>query len=1645
MSHSTYKEIQRVTAQISSLGNTGSAVLCKSSETAEWVFVFTARHVVYGEYGSLEDVNIQDVVISKMRSLNSKSYSSYQLSDKDKIYAATDCNEDLAVILVSTSKIEEVTGKLPVIKLIEEAFGVTECMFRGFPAVYRGESPIRLDGQITEPDLVPPHHFEWEVKEDLVAEWIDTEPVTAWQNVAGFSGSGLFIVTEGRFFLLGIVSKFGPFNRFVGEKITRLMSILPDEYFRLMRFEQPEIDGAVLRDIARLLAVTESEVTSRISTSIGGISLERSTVSDTIHNSSEKTKIQALHGIAGVGKSAILKKVLAGSAKSVIALRGEQLDFSSRSLTLNNLSIETSLSRVLSSNYFENGTIIWIDGAEKCIEQGKLQALAELGRLIEAAPNAQLMITLRQHVIEQFRMTFAMAELKVSYTEVPLLTKEELEEIQMKFPSLKASLENDNLYRLLRVPFYLKMAVQLNKAFDGLTPKKFKDRLWANSIDKGNPVRSDTLTNLSVNRAKSMALYASAENNEAIAGLINDQIIVREKNSSNRFAPAHDIFDDWALVRYVRSIYLQISDPVSFIDAIGATYAFRRGFRFWLLEEIEDDPQRVLRFARSLLFRRKEVRSYWVDETLTVLTQSNVADQFLEDVRDELLAQEAELLLQLLNLFRTACKVPNPNLSADFASYRMYSTSFIPSGTGWGSILSFLSTHHASVPYYVPVLKFLSDWSQKVEFGRPLPPEAKAGAKVALWLLDKMGGRESIQGLYNSSEENIKKITRVLFQLTRVIPAEAEKLLEDVLVNVQARIDGGARMTTKTEVVWNQMTSYFWTYNVANQFPTQMLRACSLKWIDTKEKAKIENSFGIPSMDSDYRRYGLSTRAEHDGFPSSTYQTPVLRLLNRHPILTLKWIVKLLHHVTTEFNPDQEGRRSEKVVEVNIQLPFGETITKKGSEYLFAAYRNSNTRVPNVLQSIMMALETYLLNTAKAGHQQTLVYATGFLLRESPSLATTGVICSVVTAYPEYLKEYTFTLLGVDKLVQLDFDRKVAEVGIILPFVIYGNSQHFRDEREKSKNLPHRKKGLDDLITDIIIGDDLDSRQKMYAILDQFKANVDADDMMWRLRVASMDLRDSTLGEPIEINGRQAIPVLPKLSEDLKAIVKKNEQQQTSESPVNAAFLWTQKILKEEENAEINIESWKIHFRSLSAADQYAASQFSYTPASLALVGIQHFYDELSEEAQMWCKVKIMKAAAIKLKDLERDLSFAVGQSPFDDDPATMGCISLLGTDLTNHDRDLVRELIFKLALNITVDNQVLNKFIFFAQDHLWNHDPEFARALTIGLVEYAKLRYKKPRKVYGEPPSDELEAMKTYQGRVDQLVNSVVRLELTQFKMPASLNDCYHSYIDSAIMFMPSTFNTEQRSVLNQYGDLILNLIVDVCDDLPRWSRNTTDYDRQIRSFAQSFARLILNTPFEEGKEFFDKYLAIVLDPKDFDEAIFDFVKNCLEQVRRQTILFERTSYSELAKYWEWLLSRQQETDKWYFFDVLLLNTSIWRDDLRGFRFYEDYKSLFLKIMRVWPKSTSTVNSIIKMLSGPGRATLIPDTFPLLVEAIKETATTETNETDTEKLLNDVWFRHLTTFRQDPLLMANLIEALDYWTTTGSSLAFLMRESVFR
>jgi hypothetical protein len=94
---------------------------------------------------------------------------------------------------------------------------------------------------------------------------------------------------------------------------------------------------------------------------------------------------------------------------------------------------------------------------------------------------------------------------------------------------------------------------------------------------------------IAVSRAKEMKLFIKVSNvdDEAVDLLENDDIIFQD-GTKRRYAPSHDIFEDWALVKYVWSKFEDHNDIKSFFEELGNEPAIRRAFRLWVEDFIID-------------------------------------------------------------------------------------------------------------------------------------------------------------------------------------------------------------------------------------------------------------------------------------------------------------------------------------------------------------------------------------------------------------------------------------------------------------------------------------------------------------------------------------------------------------------------------------------------------------------------------------------------------------------------------------------------------------------------------------------------------------------------------------------------------------------------------------------------------------------------------------------------------------------------------------------------------------------------------------------------------------------------------------------------------------------------------------------------
>ena len=205
--------LRRTTVKVTSSHEVGSGILYKPSQASPFVYILTARHVLLGENGLPEDVSPNQVALKFLLNPNTNSYFEYQLQASDLILVSDNPQEDFAALVVPSAAIEKLTGELPILTLVRETHGLTNCLFRGFPEAYEAQEPIRMEGTITESRKGSLHQFEWEVPQSLADRWISNASRTAYENVRGFSGSGVFLVIDDEAYLLGTVSKFGSFNQ----------------------------------------------------------------------------------------------------------------------------------------------------------------------------------------------------------------------------------------------------------------------------------------------------------------------------------------------------------------------------------------------------------------------------------------------------------------------------------------------------------------------------------------------------------------------------------------------------------------------------------------------------------------------------------------------------------------------------------------------------------------------------------------------------------------------------------------------------------------------------------------------------------------------------------------------------------------------------------------------------------------------------------------------------------------------------------------------------------------------------------------------------------------------------------------------------------------------------------------------------------------------------------------------------------------------------------------------------------------------------------------------------------------------------------------------------------------------------------------
>lgn len=213
-------------------------------------------------------------------------------------------------------------------------------------------------------------------------------------------------------------------------------------------------------------------------------------------------------------------------------------------------------------------------------------------------------------------------------------------------------------------------------------------------------------------------------------------------------------------------------------------------------------------------------------------------------------------------------------------------------------------------------------------------------------------------------------------------------------------------------------------------------------------------------------RYGIAEKHEFNYFPSSANQTPIKWLLQAAFYDTLDFIIEFTNKAVEFYSQSDYGK--EDVIKISLHINKTE-VTQYLSNAIWCMYRgNGSPVVPNVLQSIHMALEKVLLEFSQILKSEIIQTILLRILIQSKSASLTSIVCSVVLANPDKFYDVALILFKTIELFHLDTFRCTNEFQAKSLYSIgYGMDKVrdilYTDERLKTCEDKHRNSNLESL------------------------------------------------------------------------------------------------------------------------------------------------------------------------------------------------------------------------------------------------------------------------------------------------------------------------------------------------------------------------------------------------------------------------------------------------------------------------------------------------------------------------------------------------------------------------------------------------------
>ena len=1057
--------------------------------------------------------------------------------------------------------------------------------------------------------------------------------------------------------------------------------------------------------------------------------LPRERLVQRVLESLESRRVTVIAGVAGSGKSGVAKTVLQsiGDHRMVVAFRGEAFAQSHIDKTLHSIGIGAGGATLAAVLAGQDRKVLLVESVERLLEHSTRDAFADLLTLVREDPSWSLMLTCREHAVEVVRSAFLRhARLNDVVVSIPPLDESEMQLVEEAYPSLAQPLSNPTVRRLLSNPYLLDRATEFEwSTIDSMpqTEQEFRGLYWREIVRARNHAtpgmagrREVTLQRIALRRARSLTPYVECADvdADAIESLRADSLLVTSPAVEALVAPAHDVIEDWAILRWLdvecstQGIRMQRT-----AQKVSGHPAVRRGYRKWVAEHVAVHPALGDDLLNAALVE-PELPSHFRDDTLLSLMRSRDAAALLDRHQSELVAGDSPSLLRVIHLLRvgsvTTATWPQPHA----ALAHSYS---LPDGPAWPEVLRMLQTHvTVFLPeHFVAVQGFVEHWSRGVSNENPYPPGASAAAAISFALLDSLPP-------YGSKDVRTK-----ILEVIAKIPGESRDRVAALLAPSE---DPDGRLDETTDSFREIVLGGLGGAALARDLPDVLIPAIKASLLigdaNVGRERKPAHALALEPM------FGISSVWSYEQPVASALRGAFLPVLRHHPRRALALLIEVLNRSADWYGNRRVSKDSlESAFRVTLAFADGSTARQWCNPQLWNLYRGTSVG-PYILQSLLMALEHWLLEVADTWPND-LDRILLNVLRESTSGATTAVVASVATAFPEHAGEALLVLLSSPHSVRLDRQRLGSEMhvshGVTGTAPWLSEQPVYRDERMAANGRPHRKSDIQDAVFTLQFGP---LRSRVEALLDKHRAALppeasqDDTHREWRIALHRMDARQYEVADsgsaPTPPPQEGAIYLVPQEpADDLREMIATSEQQVRPLQENAALFLWGQKSVAGHDTGD----EWRSKLRSArdlktrkgtGKASRLMANGIGWVAAACIL----RRWKDMTEDERHWCVDVVCDAIESEANHWEEIAMMQKNEMAADRVGASTVPV-LAGKDLPRRAHKRVRRSM-ALALTHAVA-EVRTSIASGIAAHLWSIDAELARRCVNAVATDANVK----------------------------------------------------------------------------------------------------------------------------------------------------------------------------------------------------------------------------------------------------------------------------------------------------------------------------------